>query len=225
MGIKPFGGIQDDGLWKLTYIHPKDSGGILWQLFVPYKFPDEVDRNAGGGIVNLKRIDHVSLATKDLKAQLAWQAKVFGMEQFSEWTDDHLGYTGAEMSIPGSLLNFEIIQPTRPDSFVQKFIDTRRPGMHHVCCEVESVEAAAAALRAEGIEPFGGIIKSDWKTHTFIHPKDSGGCCSSCSKRGRGRGVAAGCWLSAVGAIALLIPHTFVSNPISPAGRASLAGG
>ena len=175
MGIKPFGGIQDDGLWKLTYIHPKDSGGILWQLFVPYKFPDEVDRNAGGGIVNLKRIDHVSLAAKDLKAQLAWQAKVFGMVQFSEWTDDNLGYTGAEMSIPGSLLNFEIIQPTRPDSFVQKFIDTRRPGMHHVCCEVESVEAAAAALRAEGIEPFGGIIKSDWKTHTFIHPKDSGG--------------------------------------------------
>lgn len=175
MGIKPFGGIQDDGLWKLTYIHPKDSGGILWQLFVPYKFPDPVDRNAGGGIVNLKRVDHVSMAVKDLKKQVEWQAKVFGMEQFSEWTDDNLGYTGAEMKIPGSLLNFEMIQATRPDSFVQKFIDARRPGMHHICCEVESVDAAAEALRGEGIEPFGGIIESDWHKHTFIHPKDSGG--------------------------------------------------
>ena len=175
MGITPFGGIVDDGLWKLTYIHPKDSGGILWQLFVPYKFPDEVDRNAGGGVVGLKRVDHVSLAARDLKKQLAWQKKVFGMEQFSEWTDEQLGYTGAEMTIPGSLLNFEIIQPTREDSFVQKFIDTRRPGMHHVCCEVESVEAAAAALRAEGVEPFGGIIESNWRRHTFVHPRDSGG--------------------------------------------------
>ncbi|MBA4179144.1 MAG: hypothetical protein C0506_01010 [Anaerolinea sp.] len=175
MGIKPFGGIQDDGLWKLTYIHPRDSGGILWQLFVPYRFPDEVDRDAGGGIVGLKRMDHVSLATTGLKKQLEWQTKVFGMVQYSEWTDDSLGYTGAEMSIPGSLLNFEIIQPTRADSFVQKFIDTRRPGMHHVCCEVESVEAAAAALRAEGIEPFGGVIESNWRRHTFVHPKDSGG--------------------------------------------------
>jgi methylmalonyl-CoA/ethylmalonyl-CoA epimerase len=68
-----------------------------------------------------------------------------------------------------------MIQPSRPDSFVQKFIDSKRPGMHHICCQVESVEAAAEALRANGIEPFGGVIDSDWKKHTFIHPRDSGG--------------------------------------------------
>lgn len=175
MGIKPFGGITDDGMWKLTYIHPRDSGGILWQLFVPYKFPDEVDRNAGGGIVNLQRVDHVSLAVNDLQKQVEWQAMVFGMAEINRWTSESEGYQGANMSIPGSLLKLEIIQPTRPDSFVQKFIDARRQGMHHICCEVASVEAAAEALRQAGIEPFGGIIKSDWKTHTFIHPRDSGG--------------------------------------------------
>ena len=47
--------------------------------------------------------------------------------------------------------------------------------MHHVCIEVASVEAAAEGLRANGIEPFGGIIESDWKRHTFFHPRDSGG--------------------------------------------------
>ncbi len=175
MGITPFGGIADDGLWKLTYIHPKDSNGILWQLFVPYRFPDPVDRNAGGGIVNLQRVDHVSLAVKDLPKQVEWQAKVFGMEEINRWENDSEAYMGANMSIPGSLLKLEIIQPSRPESFVQKFIDGRRQGMHHICCEVASVEAAAAALREAGIEPFGGVIKNDWKTHTFIHPRDSGG--------------------------------------------------
>lgn len=175
MGIKPFGGIQDDGMWNLTYIHPNDSGGILWQLFVAHRQPPEVDRSAGGGAVDLQRVDHVSMAVPDLEKQIAWQQKVFGGEVEGRWEEEHLGYYGAIMALPGSKLKLEMIQPSRPDSFVQKFIDTKRPGMHHICCEVASVEKAAEALRANGIEPFGGIIDSDWKKHTFIHPKDSGG--------------------------------------------------
>ena len=175
LGIKPFGGISDDGMWRMTYIHPKDSGGILWQLFVPKRRPPEVDRTAGGGLVNLQRVDHVSMAVPDLDRQVEWQTKVFGMQPEGRWREDHLGYEGCVMTIPGSLLKFEMMEPTRPDSFVQKFIDERRPGMHHICCEVASVEATAAALRADGIEPFGGIIDFGWKKHTFLHPRDSGG--------------------------------------------------
>jgi methylmalonyl-CoA epimerase len=175
LGMKPFGGIQDDGGWNLTYIHPKDSGGILWQLFVPYKSMPEQDRSTTGGATGVKRVDHVSMAVKDLDRQVEWQQRVFGMEPLSRWSDEALGYNGCVMSIPNSLLQFEMMEPTRPDSFVQKFIDARRAGMHHICCEVQSVERAAAALRANGIEPFGGVIESDWRRHTFIHPKDSGG--------------------------------------------------
>jgi methylmalonyl-CoA epimerase len=175
LGIKPFGGISDDGMWRMTYIHPRDSGGILWQLFVPHGPAPEVDRSAGGGVVGLERIDHVSMAVPNLDRQVEWQARVFGMEEIARWREDDLKYDGCVMSIPGSLLQFEIVAPTSPDSFIQKFIDERRPGMHHICCEVASVDAAAAALLAEGIEPFGGVIESDWKRHTFIHPRDSGG--------------------------------------------------
>lgn len=176
LGLKPFGGIQDDGMWHLTYIHPKESGGILWQIFEPHRQPPAVDRSTTGGAIGLKRVDHVSMAVPDLERQLAWQARVFGMEQFSSWTDEKFGYHGAEMRIPGSKLNFEIIAPSRPDSFVQAFIDRKRAGMHHICCEVESVDRAAAALQTAGITPFGGIIEGgDWHRHTFIHPKDGGG--------------------------------------------------
>ncbi len=175
LGMKPFGGITDDGMWLMTYIHPKDSGGILWQLFVPKTAPRAEDRSAGGGVVGLQRVDHVSMAVPDLDRAVEWHERVLGMKDFGRWRDDHLGYDGCNLSIPGSKLNFEVIAPTRPDSFVQKFIDSRRPGMHHICCEVASVEVAAEALRGEGIEPFGGIIESDWKKHTFLHPRDSGG--------------------------------------------------
>lgn len=175
LGLTPFGGIAEDGQWRFTFIHPKESGGVLWQPFEWSRPVREMDRDAGGGVVGLVRMDHVSMAVPDADRQVEWQAKVFGMRLEGSWRDDHLGYDGRIMSIPGSKLEFEIVSPSRPDSFIQKFIDERRPGMHHICCEVESVEAAAAALRAEGIEPFGGIIDNGWKKHTFIHPRDSGG--------------------------------------------------
>ncbi len=175
LGLTPFGGIADDGSWLLTYVHPKESGGILWQLFVSKREPPEVDRTTGPGVAGLRRVDHVSMAVPDLDRQAEWQARVFGMKETGRWRDDQLGYVGCNMTFPGSLLMFEIIAPTRADSFVQKFVETRRPGMHHICCEVASVDRAVAALRAEGIEPFGGIIESDWKRHTFLHPRDSGG--------------------------------------------------
>lgn len=175
LGIKPFGGISDDGQWLLTYIHPKDSGGILWQLFVPKEPPPTLDRSTGNGAIGLKRVDHVSTAVPDREKQIDFLTRVLGFTVDGRFTDEEGGFIAANLSIPGSLLRFEVMQPTRPDSFVQAFIDKRRAGMHHICCEVESVDAAAAALRQAGIEPFGGVVENHWRKHTFIHPRDSGG--------------------------------------------------
>jgi len=174
-GIEPFGGISDDGDWTLTYIHPRDSGGILWQLFVPKAPHTGAERDGAPGVVNLQRIDHVSMAVADIDAQVEWLERVMGFTDVGRFENDQQGFYGCNLTIPGSKLRFEVIAPSRPDSFVQKFIETRRPGMHHICCEIASVQATADALRAEGIEPFGGIIQSDWKPHTFLHPRDSGG--------------------------------------------------
>ena len=33
VGARPFGGIVDEGWKKHTFLHPKDSGGVLFQLF------------------------------------------------------------------------------------------------------------------------------------------------------------------------------------------------
>lgn len=175
LGLTPFGGVSEDGQWRFTFLHPRETGGVLWQPFVWSREPRRFDRSAGGGVVGLQRVDHVSLAVPDRDRQVAFQERVFGMTLEGSWHDEREGYYGAVMSIPNSQLKFEIIAPSRADSFVQRFLDDRRPGMHHVCCEVESVEAAAEGLRSAGIEPFGGIIDNGWKKHTYIHPRDSGG--------------------------------------------------
>ena len=102
------------------------------------------------GELGAVRFDHVSMAVDDLDKQIEWQTRVLGMEALRRWQDDELGYKAAIMSIPGSDLEFEIMAPIREDSFVRKFIDERGQGMHHVCVDVESTEAAAAALHGPG---------------------------------------------------------------------------
>src|SRR5207244_4134195 len=73
LGITPFGGIVDDGEWYVTYIHPRDSGGILWQIeedhradFTPTEPPPV------RGVIEMQRIDHVSMCVADLEGQIAW---------------------------------------------------------------------------------------------------------------------------------------------------------
>ncbi|GBD24450.1 hypothetical protein HRbin29_02128 [bacterium HR29] len=177
LGLTPFGGIRDDGSWRFTFIHPKESGGVLWQPFVPKDGSAPVARQEGGigGLVGLVRVDHVSVAVPDIERQIAFQERVFGMEVEGRWQSEAEGYAGAVLRIPNSRLKFEIIAPIREESFVAKFIRERRPGLHHITAEVESVDAAVAALRQAGIEPWGGIVDNGWKRHTFIHPKQSGG--------------------------------------------------
>ena len=42
MGIEPYRGVWSDGQWRQTFIHPRDTGGILYQLFewLPGHGPD-----------------------------------------------------------------------------------------------------------------------------------------------------------------------------------------
>ncbi len=81
-----------------------------------------------------------------------------------------------EIAARSSKLTFEIVAPIREDSFAARFLAKRRPGMHHVCCEVPSVAAAVGGLRAAGIEAHGGAQEHGYyRTTTYIHPRDAGG--------------------------------------------------
>jgi methylmalonyl-CoA/ethylmalonyl-CoA epimerase len=88
LGLTPFGGVSEDGQWRFTFLHPKETGGVLWQPFVWTRARREFDRSAGPGLVGLKRVDHVSVAVPDRDMQVAFQERVFGMQVEGSWSDD-----------------------------------------------------------------------------------------------------------------------------------------
>ncbi len=175
LGVAPFGGVSEDTMWWMAYIHPRESGGVLWQLYQPKRNREVNGTHGGAGAVGFRRLDHVSLASPNLEAQAAWQERVFGMEVERRWEAPAQGYKGCLMSIPNTELKLEILEPLGEEGFLQDFLARRGRGLHHVSCEVESIDRALEALAAENIEPPGGVSGERWKRNVFLSPRDTNG--------------------------------------------------
>jgi len=71
----------------------------------------------------------------------------------------------------------ELLESLSPDSPIQKFIEKRGPGIHHVCLEVDDIYLAIKELKDNNIytineEP---TIGAEGYKIVFIHPKNTGG--------------------------------------------------
>lgn len=126
-------------------------------------------------MIGIKRVDHVSFATWSLDDQVKWFESIMGLTVSGRWRNEAEGYAGVLLDLPNNQMQFELLEPIGEDSFVARFLKTRGPGFHHITVEVDDVHAAAAALKAAGIEPFRGVHQSgDW-LQTYIHPGEGGG--------------------------------------------------
>jgi methylmalonyl-CoA/ethylmalonyl-CoA epimerase len=70
----------------------------------------------------------------------------------------------------------ELICPSGNAS-LQRFLDRRGPGLHHVCFEVEDLVEALATLRAAAIPLIDEAPRQGARGHlvAFIHPRATGG--------------------------------------------------
>jgi len=70
-------------------------------------------------------------------------------------------------------VKIELLQATKPDSAIAKFIEKRGEGLHHLAFEANPIEDKMKELDEKGFtllkdKPFAG---ADNKMVAFIHPK------------------------------------------------------
>lgn len=123
----------------------------------------------------LKKIYHLGYAVEDLGAAAAFYRENFGAEPGEPEVVEEQGIVATTFCVGESMV--ELVQPTRPDSPVGKFLARRGEGFHHVAFEVESLEAALAELKSRGVE----LIDEEPKIGAggarvaFVHPKGAFG--------------------------------------------------
>jgi methylmalonyl-CoA epimerase len=123
----------------------------------------------------VKKIDHIAIAVRDIDDAARFYTDILGLD-----------LSGVELVVEqktrvGFLkigdTNIELVQPVSDDSPLVKFLETRGPGIHHICLEVEDIEKAIEELMERGArmiddKPRPGAHNTKV---AFIHPKSSGG--------------------------------------------------
>jgi methylmalonyl-CoA/ethylmalonyl-CoA epimerase len=125
------------------------------------------------------RIDHVGVAVRDLEKAVAWYETNFGLTVVARESHEDQGVHEVMMEVaqaPAGGSYVQLLQPSRDDSPVGKFLARNGEGVHHIAYGVEDVEAALADIGGKGIRlvdsrPRHGSMGA---SIAFLHPKDTG---------------------------------------------------
>jgi len=146
-------------------------------------------RTAGRPDALLTEIDHVAIAVHDIEGAVEWYAETFGATVTHRELVERDGVEEALIRVADSYV--QLVTPTRSDSPVAKFLETRGEGLHHVAYRVESCAAAMDAVRANGWKLVDEMPRpgSRRTTVAFVHPKSSFGTLVELVEEGEGDGA------------------------------------
>jgi len=122
-----------------------------------------------------RRVAHIGIAVHDLEKSLAFYQEALGLEVSEIVEVPDRGMRIAMMPCGEAVL--ELMEPTGPDSQIGRFLERRGPGIHHLCLQVDDIEAKLSELHDRGVEVVSSRPEVGAEGHpvAFIHPRASGG--------------------------------------------------
>ena len=125
--------------------------------------------------MDVTRIDQIAIAVEDLDETLALYERAFGLTPEYRERVDADGVEEAMLNVGGVYL--QLLQATRDDSPIAKYLAKNGPGLHHVGFGVSSVGDALDHLRSEDVALIDQEPRPGGGGHTvaFVHPKGTGG--------------------------------------------------
>jgi len=110
-----------------------------------------------------KGIHHVGLAVRDIDTVAKFLEDVFGAEM-TDYQMETGEFFSRMVQLGGSL--FELLEPRGEAGLIERFLETRGEGIHHVSLQVDNLEKVLETCRERGY-----LLLGD----RFIHPKSAHG--------------------------------------------------
>ena len=121
------------------------------------------------------KINHIAVVVEDVNEALNFWQKALGLPLA------HIEHNeGEEVDIaflPLGDSEIELIAPFTEGSGVAKYLAKRGAGMHHLCLEVDDIDAVMQQLVANGTELINDVPRTrpDGRRYAFVHPRSTGG--------------------------------------------------
>ena len=123
----------------------------------------------------MQKIEHIGIAVKSIESSEQIFKKLFNTEPYKRELVDAQKVLTSFLRIGNNKI--ELLQSTAEDGVINKFIERKGEGFHHIAFAVTDLKSEMGRLKSEGFqllqeEPSEG---ADNKLICFIHPKSTGG--------------------------------------------------
>ncbi|MBD3218120.1 MAG: methylmalonyl-CoA epimerase [candidate division Zixibacteria bacterium] len=123
----------------------------------------------------IEKIAHIGIAVKDIDQHLKLYRDIMGMKVGERVKVPDQGVE--VVFLESGETHIELLQPLTEDANINKFLEKRGEGQHHICLEVDDIEAELQKLADAGIQlidkkPRKGACG---EMVAFLHPKSTGG--------------------------------------------------
>lgn len=121
------------------------------------------------------KIEHIGIAVKSLGLSDELFSNLLGKENYKRETVEREGVTTSFYKVGESKI--ELVEASKENSTISKYIDKRGEGVHHIAFGVEDIYAEITRLKEAGFvfisdDPKDG---ADNKIVVFLHPKSTNG--------------------------------------------------
>lgn len=133
----------------------------------------------------VRKLAHIAIAVHSVDEAARFYTEKLGLKLEGKETVANRKVTVGFIKL--GEVKLELVQPDSPDAPVAKFLAEKGPGLHHICFEVDDIDAAFRQLSAAGVkivDPSPQAGAHGTKVF-FIHPKATGGVLIEFSQPGK----------------------------------------
>ncbi|MCJ8155025.1 methylmalonyl-CoA epimerase [Chryseobacterium sp. SSA4.19] len=121
------------------------------------------------------KLEHIGIAVQSLGVSDELFAKLLGKEPYKRESVEREGVVTSFYAAGESKI--ELLEASKEESPIAKFIDKKGEGIHHLAFGVEDIHAEVERLKKEGFQFISEEPKegADNKLVVFLHPKSTNG--------------------------------------------------
>lgn len=125
--------------------------------------------------MTVMKVDHIGIAVQDIEAARRFYEQGLGLKL------THLEEVAAQgvrvAFLPVGESEIELLEPLGEEGPVASFLAKRGEGIHHVCLEVQDIEAAMAQLAEQGFQLLDKTprLGAGGARIVFLHPRSAHG--------------------------------------------------
>lgn len=124
----------------------------------------------------IKKFDHVGFVVKKTEEVLSLFSNLFGFTISEALNFPEEGFKSTLISKEG--VSLELLEPIGSEGIIQRFIEKKGEGLHHISIQVDNIESVMKSLKDKGVQLLSDepqIVKGTSNKGAFIHPRSTHG--------------------------------------------------